>query len=67
MRKRTVWRLSPSEAEEHYVRSQARKEGREFSKMLHVLLGEAILQRQIAESQTNEIVRALRGELPAAQ
>jgi hypothetical protein len=66
MRKRTVWRLSPSEAEEHYCRAQAKREGRELSQMLHVLLKEAIVARQIAESQTNAMVRLLRGDAEPA-
>jgi hypothetical protein len=65
MRKRTVWRLSPNEAEENYCRAQAKKEGRELSQMLHVLLSEAILARQASEHQARkvcELTALLRGE-----
>jgi hypothetical protein len=65
MRKRTLWRLSPTEAEEYFVRSQAKKEGRELSKMIHVLLGEAISARQAAQRQTSKLVSLLRGEADA--
>ena len=37
MRDRTLWRLSPTKAEEHFIREQAAKEGRKLSDMTHKL------------------------------
>lgn len=58
MRNKVLWRLTPTLAEEVYIREQARREGRPLAGMLHKLLGEAIFARQQAEHQV-ETVRQL--------
>jgi hypothetical protein len=51
-----LWRLTPTKAEEHFIRNQAMKEGRKLSDMTHKLLSEAILARQAAQHQTKRLV-----------
>jgi hypothetical protein len=62
MRKNVLWRLTPTPAEEHFIRNQAAKEGRKLSDMTHKLLSEAIVARQIQESQAGSLLRVLRGQ-----
>jgi hypothetical protein len=63
--RRAHWRLTPNATEEAFVREAARREGRELSQMLHRLLGEAIVARQIAATEVNNLSRlaqVIRGE-----
>ena len=62
MRKRTLWRISPSEFEESYIRAAAKREGRELAGMLHRLVFEAITAREAANKQTSKLVSILRGD-----
>jgi hypothetical protein len=57
MRKQVLWRLTPTAAEEHFIRNAALKEGRKLSDMTHKLLSEAIQARQAAQHQTAEVQR----------
>jgi len=57
MRNRTLWRLSPSAAEEHFIRNAAQREGRPLAGMLHKLISEAISARQAAAHQVQEVAR----------
>lgn len=66
MRKNVLWRLTPTPAEEHYIRNAAQREGRPLAGMIYKLISEAILARQAAEHQTNRLVSLLKGELDAA-
>ena len=68
MRNKVLWRLTPTVAEEHFIRSAAQREGRSIAQMTHVLLSEAILARQIAQrqiAQVSELVAVLRTPTPA--
>jgi hypothetical protein len=68
MRNRTLWRLVPTPAEEHFIRNAAQKEGRSLAQMTHKLLSEAILARQAAAHQTQKLVALLKGGAdPVAQ
>ena len=63
--RKSHWRLNPTPIEEAFVREAARREGRELSQMVHRLLGEAILARQVAASQVEQVSRLtqmIRGE-----
>jgi hypothetical protein len=65
MRKHVLWRLTPTPAEEHYIRNAAQKEGRKLSDMTHKLLSEAILARQLAATEVQKLSRlakVIRGE-----
>jgi hypothetical protein len=62
MRKKVLWRYTPSPSQEIYIRTQAAKEARELSGMIHKLVDEAILARQASEHQTSRLVALLRGE-----
>jgi hypothetical protein len=65
MRNRVLWRLTPTVAQEAFIREQAAKEGRKLADMISKLLSEAILQRQMAASQVSEVSRlvsVIRGE-----
>jgi hypothetical protein len=66
MRKRVLWRYTPTLSQEIYIREQAKLEGRELSGMLSKLISEAILQRQSARHQTARLVSLLKGEAPEA-
>jgi hypothetical protein len=57
MRNKVLWRPTPTVAEEHYIREQAMKEGRKLADMIHKLISEAILARQVAMSQVSEVQR----------
>jgi hypothetical protein len=62
MRKRVLWRYTPTPSQEIYIREQAKIEGRELSGMLSKLISESILQRQAAQHQTKRLVEILRGD-----
>jgi hypothetical protein len=62
MRKKVLWRYTPSVHQEEYIRQQAKAEGRELSGMISRLVDEAILQRQVSASRTNRLIGILRGE-----
>jgi hypothetical protein len=57
MRKQVLWRLTPTAAEEHFIRNAAAREGRKLSDMTHRLLSEAIMARQAAQHQVGEVAR----------
>jgi hypothetical protein len=54
-RDKVLWRLTPTVAEEHYIRDQAMKEGRSIAQMTHRLLSEAILARQATQHQSAKV------------
>jgi hypothetical protein len=65
MRKQVLWRLTPTAAEEHFIRAAAQKEGRKLLDMTHKLLSKAILARQAAQDQVEQVAKLtniLRGE-----
>jgi hypothetical protein len=66
MRKKVLWRYTPSVQQEEYIRQQAKAEGRELSGMIHKLVDEAILQRQVSASRTNRLIGILRGDVESA-
>ena len=69
MRKQVLWRLTPTKIEEAFIREQAAREGRKLSDMTHKLLSEAILARQAAAHQVDQVARltaVLRGEVDTA-
>ena len=57
MRNKVLWRLTPSPSEEIYIRDAAKREGRPLAGMIHKLISEAILARQMAASQVSEVSR----------
>jgi hypothetical protein len=68
MRKRVLWRYTPSPSQEIFIRQQAKVEGRELSRMIHKLVDEAILARQVAAAQAEKVTALtalLRGETTA--
>ena len=65
MRNKVLWRLTPSPSEELYIRDAAKREGRPLAGIIHKLISEAILARQMAASQVSEVsqlVATIRGK-----
>ena len=65
MRNKVLWRLTPTVAEEHYIRNQALKEGRTLAAMIHRLISESIAARQAAAHQVEQVAKLaslLKGE-----